>query len=231
MNANTANGSMAGAFFALVRRDLLLAFRRRTELLVPVIFLLVVVSLFPLGIGPSMDLLARIAPGVIWIAALLATVISLDGLFRSDFEDGSLEQFVISGHPLTLIALAKILTHWLVAGLPIVLLSPLLAVWMNLPDGTLGVMLATLIIGTPILSLIGSIGVGLTISLKRGGQLLSLLVFPLYVPILIIATAAVMAAADSLPYTQFLGLLTAGLIVSLTLAPFAAAAALKISLS
>ena len=231
MNANTANGSMGSAFIALVRRDLLLAFRRRTELLFPVIFLLVVVSLFPLGIGPSMELLARIAPGVIWIAALLATVISLDGLFRSDYEDGSLEHFVISGHPLTLIALAKILTHWLVDGLPIVLLCPLLGIWMNLPEGTLGVMLATLIIGTPILSLIGSIGVGLTISLKRGGQLLSLLVFPLYVPILIISTAAVMAAADSLPYTQFLGLLTAGLVVSLTLAPFAAAAALKISLS
>ena len=231
MNAPASTGSLGGAFFALVRRDLLLAFRRRTELLFPVIFLLVVISLFPQGICPSMVLLARIAPGVLWIAALLATVISLDGLFRSDFEDGSLEQFVISGHPLTLIALAKILTHWLVAGLPIVLLSPLLAVWMNLPDGTLGVMVATLVLGTPILSLIGSIGVGLTISLKRGGQLLSLLVFPLYVPILIVATAAVMAAADSLPYTQFLGLLVAGLITSLTLAPFAAAAALKISLS
>jgi heme exporter protein B len=231
MNVQQASGSMSGAFFALVRRDLLLAFRRRTELLFPVIFLLVVVSLFPLGIGPSPQLLARIAPGVIWIAALLATVISLDALFRSDYEDGTLEQFVISGHPLTLIALAKILTHWLVAGLPIVLMSPLLAVWMNLPSGTLGVMVLTLILGTPILSLIGSIGVGLTISLKRGGQLLSLLVFPLYVPILIIATAAVMASADSLPYTQFLGLLAAGLITSLTLAPFAAAAALKISLS
>jgi heme exporter protein B len=213
LHGEVAAASLRGAFFALVRRDLLLAFRRRTELLFPVIFLLVVISLFPLGIGPGPQLLARIAPGVIWIAALLATVISLDALFRSDFEDGTLEQFVISGHPLTLIALAKTATHWLVAGLPIVLLSPLLALWM------------------PILSLIGSIGVGLTISLKRGGQLLSLLVFPLYVPILIIATAAVMAAADSLPFTQFLGLLTAGLITSVTLAPFATAAALKISLS
>ena len=231
MSAQVASGSLSRAFFALLRRDLLLAFRRRTELLFPVIFLMVVVSLFPLGIGPGPQLLARIAPGVIWIAALLATVISLDALFRSDFEDGTLEQFVISGHPLTLIALAKILAHWLVAGLPIVLLSPLLALWMNLPTESLGVMILTLAIGTPILSLIGSIGVGLTISLKRGGQLLSLLVFPLYVPILIIATAAVMAASDSLPYTQFLGLLTAGLITSVTLAPFAAAAALKISLS
>jgi len=231
MNAQPPGGSLSGAFLALLRRDLLLAFRRRTELLFPVIFLLVVVSLFPLGIGPSPQLLARIAPGVIWIAALLATVISLDALFRSDFEDGTLEQFVISGHPLTLISLAKIVAHWLVAGLPIVLLSPLLALWMNLPGDSLVVMIMTLAIGTPILSLIGSIGVGLTISLKRGGQLLSLLVFPLYVPILIIATAAVMAASDGLPYTQFLGLLLAGLITSVTLAPFAAAAALKISLS
>jgi heme exporter protein B len=231
MNAQTANVSLSRAFIALLRRDLLLAFRRRTELLFPVVFLLIVVSLFPLGIGPSPQLLARIAPGVIWIAALLATVISLDSLFRSDFEDGTLEQFVISGHPLTLVSLAKIVAHWLVAGLPIVLLSPLLSIWMNLPTEVMGVMALTLVLGTPILSLIGSIGVGLTVSLKRGGQLLSLLVFPLYVPILIIATGAVMAAADGLPYTQFLGLLLAGLITSVTLAPFAAAAALKISLS
>ncbi len=138
MNAATAGSSLTKAFFALLRRDLLLAFRRRTELLFPVIFLLVVISLFPLGIGPSPQLLARIAPGVIWIAALLATVISLDALFRSDFEDGTLEQFIISGHPLTLISLAKIVAHWLVAGLPIVLLSPLLAVWMNLPPESIG---------------------------------------------------------------------------------------------
>ncbi len=224
-------GSLAASFLALLRRDLLLAFRRRTELLFPVAFLLVVVSLFPLGIGPGPALLARIAPGVIWIAALLATVISLDGLFRSDFEDGTLEQFILSGHPLTLIVLVKIVAHWLVAGLPLVLLSPLLALWMNLPTESLGVLILTLALGTPILSLIGSIGVGLTLSLKRGGQLLSLLVFPLYVPILILATAAVMAVSDGLPYGAFLGLLTAGLVISVTLAPFAAAAALKISLS
>ena len=231
MIAPNPNAGLSSAFLALLRRDLLLAFRRRTELLFPIIFLLVVVSLFPMGIGPGPQLLARIAPGVIWIAALLATVISLDSLFRSDFEDGTMEQFVISGHPLTLIAMAKICAHWLVAGLPIVLLSPLLALWMNLPMESLGVLIATLLLGTPILSLIGSIGVALTVSLRRGGQLLSLLVFPLYVPILIIATAAVMAASDSLPYTQFFGLLAAGLIISATLAPFASAAALKISLS
>jgi len=197
----------------------------------PVMFLLVVVSLFPLGIGPGPALLARIAPGVLWIAALLATVISLDGLFRSDFEDGTLEQYLISGHPLTLIALAKIVAHWLVAGLPLVLLSPLLAIWMNLPYQAMGVMVSSLALATPILSLIGAIGVGLTVSLRRGGQLLSLLVFPLYVPVLIIATGGIMAAADGLPYSAFLGLLLAGLITSITLAPFATAAALKISLS
>jgi heme exporter protein B len=219
------------AFSALVRRDLSLALRRRNELLLPLIFIMVTVSLFPLGIGPGSDLLARIAPGVIWIAALLATVVSLDSLFRSDYEDGSLEQFMISGQPLPLLVLAKVLAHWLIAGLPVVLLSPLLALWLNLDAQAWWVMLASLALGTPILSLIGAIGVGLTLGLRRGGQLLSLLVFPLYVPVLIIATAAIMAVLDSLPFVPFLGLLLAGLLTSLTLAPFAAAAALRISLS
>ncbi len=231
MTPPAAAPSPARMFFTLMRRDLLLAFRRRGELLFPVIFALVVISLFPLGIGPGPVLLARIAPGVVWIAALLATVISLDSLFRSDFEDGSLEQFLISGHPLPLIVLAKTTAHWLVSGLPLVLLSPLLGLWMNLPEQAMGVLLASLALATPILGLVGSIGVGLTISLRRGGQLLSLLVFPLYVPVLIMATGGIMAAVDGLPYGAFLGLLSAGLIASLTLAPFATAAALKISLS
>jgi heme exporter protein B len=218
------------AFTALLRRDLLLAFRRRSEMLQPLIFLLVVVSLFPLGVGPSPQLLASIAPGVIWIAALLATVLSLETLFRSDFEDGTLEQFAISGHPITAIAFAKILVHWLVAGLPIVILSPLLALWMNLPMEGLGILMVTLALGTPVLSLIGSIGGALTVSLKRGGQLLSLLVFPLYVPLLIIATNAVSAAVAGLPYNGQLGLMAAGLVAALSLAPFATAAALKLSL-
>lgn len=225
------NASLTGAFFALVRRDLLLAFRRRSELLFPVFFLMVVVSLFPLGVGPSPELLARIAPGVVWIAALLSVVISLDSVFRSDFEDGTLEQYIVSGQPLSLIALAKSLAHWLVTGLPLVLVSPLLALWMNLPSHAIGALVASLLLATPILSFVGAIGVGLTISLRRGGQLLSLLVFPLYVPVLIIATGGIMAAIDGLPYTPFLGLLLAGLITSVTLAPFAIATALKISLS
>ncbi len=223
--------SAATAFAALIRRDFLLAYRRRAELLQPLAFLLVVITLFPLGVGPSPQLLANIAPGVIWIAALLATVLSLDSLFRSDFDDGTLEQMVLSGQSLVLIALARTVAHWLVAGLPIVLLSPLLALWMNLPDAGQLVLIKSLLIGTPVLSLIGAIGSALTVSLKRGGQLLSLLVFPLYVPLLILATSAVSAAVAGLPYTGQLGLMLAGLIAALTLAPFATAAALKLSLS
>jgi heme exporter protein B len=222
--------STSGALVALLKRDLLLAYRRRSEMLQPLIFLLVVVSLFPLGVGPSPQLLGLIAPGVIWIAALLATVLSLDTLFRTDFEDGSLEQFLLSGHPLTVIVLAKTLAHWLTAGLPLVLLSPLLSVWMNLPVEGARVLIYTLAIGTPVLSLIGAIGGALTVSLKRGGQLLSLLVFPLYVPLLIIAANAVSAAVAGLHYNGQLGLMLAGLVGALTLAPFAAAAALKLSL-
>jgi len=218
------------AFVALVRRDLLLAYRRRSEILQPLIFLLVVVSLFPLGVGPAPQKLASMAGGVIWIAALLATVLALDNLFRSDFEDGSIEQWVVTGHPLALVALAKVLVHWLVAGLPLVLASPLLAVWMNLPVEGIGVLAVSLALGTPVLSLVGAIGGALTVSTRRGGQLLSLLVFPLYVPVLIMATSAVSAAVDGLPYNGQLGLIAAGLIAALTLAPFAVAAALRLSL-
>ena len=221
----------SSAFSALLRRDFLLAYRRRAELLQPLVFLLVVTTLFPLGVGPSPQLLAEIAPGVIWIAALLATVLSLDSLFRSDYEDGTLEQMVLSGQPLALIALARTVAHWLVAGLPIVLLSPLLAMWMNLPDAGVPVLIKSLIVGTPVLSLVGAIGGALTVSLKRGGQLLSLLVFPLYVPLLILATSAVSSAVAELPYNGQLGLMLAGMIAALTLAPFATAAALKLSLS
>lgn len=217
-------------FMPLLKRDLLLAFRRRSEVLQPLIFLLVVVSLFPLGVGPGPQILARIAVGVIWIAALLATVLSLDSLFRSDFEDGSLEQLVVSGQPLALVALAKVFAHWLVAGLPLVLMSPLLAIWMNLDEGGMLVLVISLALGTPILSLLGAIGSALTVSLRGGGQLLSLLVFPLYVPILIMATSAVTSATDGLPYQGQLGLIAAGLVAALTLAPWAIAAALKLSL-
>jgi heme exporter protein B len=223
--------SVSPGFFTLLRRDLLIAVRRGPEALLPLAFLLVVVSLFPLGVGPGPALLSSIGPGVIWIAALLATVISLDTLFRADFEDGSLDQLLISGIPVSVIALAKISAHWLVSGLPLVLLSPLLATWMNLPMDSWGVLMASLALGTPILSLLGGVGAALTLGLKRGGQLLGLLVFPLYVPILIAGTGAVVAASERLPYTPFLGLLLAGLLLALALTPFATATALRISAS
>lgn len=223
--------SPISGFTAVLRRDLLIAVRRGPEALLPLVFLLVVVSLFPLGVGPGPTLLGSIGAGVIWIAALLATVISLDTLFRSDFEDGSLDQLLVSGPPAGVLALAKIAAHWLVSGLPLVLLSPLLAMWMHLPTDSWAVLMASLAIGTPILSLLGAVAAALTLGLKRGGQLLALLVFPLYVPVLIAGTGAVMAAADRLPYTPFLGLMLAGLVASVSLAPLATAAALRISAS
>jgi len=225
-----SQASATAAFMALLRRDLLLAYRRRSEVLQPLVFLLVVVSLFPLGVGPEPQKLASMAAGVIWIAALLATVLSLDSLFRSDFEDGSVELWVVAGHPLSLIALAKVIVHWLVAGLPLVVLSPLLALWMNLPAEGVGVLALTLALGTPVLSLVGAIGGALTVSTRRGGQLLSLIVFPLFVPLLIMATGAVSAAVDGLPYNGQLGFMAAGLVAAVTFAPFAVSAALRLSL-
>lgn len=223
--------SFTSQFSALLRRDLLVAIRRGPEVLLPLAFVLVVVSLFPLGVGPGPRLLATIGAGVIWIAALLATVISLDALFRSDFEDGSLDLVLVAGTPASLVALAKVCAHWLVSGLPLVLLSPLLAIWMQLPTESWSALVISLALGTPILSLLGSVSAALTLGLRRGGQLLALLVFPLYVPVLIAGTGAVLAASNGLPYTPFLGLLLAGFLASMCLAPFATAAALKISVS
>jgi heme exporter protein B len=223
--------STGRAWLGVLRRDLQLAFRRRSELLNPVLFFVLVVSLFPLGIGPGPQTLALIAPGVIWVAALLATLLAMERLFRADFEDGSLEQLLLSPHPPALLALAKVLAHWLTTGLPLLLASPLLAVLLHLPAEAGGALLLSLLLGTPALSLIGAIGVALTVSLRRGGVLLTLLVLPLYVPVLIFGTAAVAAAATGLPYTGQLALLGAILVLALTLAPLAIAAGLRINLS
>jgi heme exporter protein B len=217
------------AFRGVLRRDLLLSVRQRSEALNPILFFVLVVSLFPLGIGPGPAMLREIAPGIIWIAALLATLLSMERLFRSDFEDGALEHLLLSPHALPLLVLAKILAHWLVTGLPLILVSPLLGVIMHLPGDTLGVLALTLLLGTPILSLIGAIGVGLTVGLRRGGVLLTLLILPLYVPVLIFGSSAITAAASGLPASGQLALLGAMLALSLTLSPFATAAGLRIS--
>jgi len=219
------------AFFVLLKRDLTLAYRHRTELANPLLFFVIVVSLFPLGITPEQKILQTLAPGVIWVAALLAAMLSLDSLFRADFEDGALEQIVLNQHPLSLLVLAKVLAHWLVTGLPLLVLAPLLGVLLFLPGKAMLTLLATLALGTPILSLVGAIGVALTVGLRRGGVLLSLLVLPLYIPVLIFAANAVNSAAASIDVAGQLYFLAALLMLALTLAPLAAAAALRISLS
>ncbi|RKZ42747.1 MAG: heme exporter protein CcmB [Gammaproteobacteria bacterium] len=219
------------AFYILLKRDLTLAYRHRAELANPLLFFIIVVSLFPLGISSESKALQSIAPGVIWVAALLAAMLSLDSLFRSDFEDGSLEQIALSAHSLPLLVLGKVLAHWLVTGLPLIVLAPFLGILLFLPDTAMLTLIATLALGTPVLSLVGAIGVALTVGLRRGGVLLSLLVLPLYIPVLIFAAGAVNEAARGFPVAGQLYFLAALLSLSLTLAPFAVAAALRISLS
>jgi heme exporter protein B len=222
--------TLTRAFLAIIRRDLVLAFRRRAEMINPLLFFILVITLFPLGIGAQPNLLQAIAPGVIWVAALLAAMLSLDSLFRSDFDDGSLEQMLLSPHPASLLVLAKVIAHWLVTGLPLLLVAPLLAVFLGLPSQALGVLLLTLLLGTPVLSLIGAIGVALTVGLRRGGMILSLLVLPLYVPVLIFAGNAVQMAAGGLPVDAQISILMAMLLLALVLAPWPTAAALKMSI-
>ena len=219
------------AFFAVIRRDLILALRRRAEVANPVFFFILVVTLFPLGVGAQPKLLQAMAPGVIWVSALLAAMLSLDSLFRSDFDDGSLEQMLLSSHPLTILVFAKIIAHWLVTGLPLLFIAPLLAIFLGLPEQALGTLLITLVLATPVLSLIGSIGVALTVGLRRGGMILSLLVLPLYVPVLIFASNAVEMAGNGLPVDAQINILIAIFFMSVVLAPLPTAAALRMSIS
>jgi heme exporter protein B len=216
-------------FLALVRRDLALGLRQNGTMVATLTFFVLAVALFPLGVGPEPATLARIAPGVVWVAALLAATVSLDRLFQADYEDGSLELLLLEPLPLELAVLAKCLAHWLLTGLPLTVLSPLLGVLMQLhPDG-LGVMALAMAAGTPALSLIGAIGAGLTVGVRRGGVLLSLLVLPLMIPVLIFGVAAVDAATQGLgarPHLLLLGGLSLG---TLALAPLAAAAGLRLA--
>jgi heme exporter protein B len=223
--------SLLRAATLLARRDLLLAMRHRAEMINPLLFFILVTSLFPLGIGANPKLLQAVAPGVIWVAALLAALLSLESIFRSDFEDGTLEQYLLSSHPVSLLVLAKVLAHWLITGLPLLLISPLLGVLMGLSADGIRILFITLLLGTPVLSLIGAVGVALTVGLRKGGMILSLLVLPLYIPLLIFASSAVDTAAAGLPVTAHLSLIAALLVLSLSLSPFATAAALRISLS
>ena len=223
--------SLSQAFVYLLRRDLTLAFRNRAEFGNPLLFFVLVISLFPLAIGALPTLLQAIAPGIIWVAALLAAMLALDSIFRSDFDDGSLEQLLLSAHPVPVLVLAKVCAHWLVTGMPLLLIAPVLAEMLGMPSSAQGVLLLTILIGTPILSLIGSIGVALTVGLPKGGIILSLLVLPLYVPVLIFATSAIAGAAGGLDVSAQIYMLLAFLFLALSLSPWATAAALRMSMS
>ena len=201
------------AFVAIVRRDLLLAARRKSEVLTALFFFMIVVSLFPLGIGPETAMLRRIAPGVLWVAALLAAMLSLNRLFATDHQDGTLEQMALSPTPLAVLVSGKVLAHWLTSGLPLVLLAPVLGLQFDLSAQALGVLMISLLLGTPILSLIGAIGAALTLGVRGGGVLLSLLVLPLYIPALIFGAGAVEAELSGSGAAAHLLLLGGGLVV------------------
>ena len=221
---------MLNIVFTVIARDLKLALRRQADLVSALFFFIIVVSLFPLGIGPEMDLLRKLAPGVLWVAALLATQLTLPRLFGDDYRDGTLEQLVLTPQPLTLVVLGKTLAHWLTTGLPLTLLAPVLGLQFDLSGEALEILTLALLLGTPALSAIGAIGAALTLGLRGGGVLVSMLVLPLYIPVLIFGAGAVDAAVTGLGPQAHLSLLGAILGGSLVLAPWASAAALRISL-
>ncbi len=213
----------------MVMRDLTLAMRHRSDVLTTVFFFIIVVSLFPLGVGPDAALLKEMAAGVVWVAALLASMLSLTRLFADDYNDGTLEQLMMVPQPLSLIVLGKVLAHWIISGLPLVLMSPLLGLQFGLEGDELIMLMVTLLIGTPVLSLLGAIGAALTLGLRGGGVLVSLLVLPLYIPVLIFGAGAVTASAAGMGADGHLSLMGAILLLALVLAPWASAAALRIS--
>jgi heme exporter protein B len=221
---------MLKALLCVTKRDLLLAFRRRADVLTTLFFFVIAATLFPLGVGPEPALLRTLAPGILWVAALLASMLSLGRLFALDHADGTLEQMLLSPQPLSVLVIGKILAHWLVCGLPLVLMAPLLAIQFDLPAASMGVLLLSLLIGTPVLSLLGAIGAALTLGVRGGGVLVSLLVLPLYVPVLIFGAGAVDAQASGLGSSAHLLLLGGLLAGAAALAPWATALALRIAL-
>jgi len=216
------------AFTTVLSRDIRLALRHRSELLNPLLFFLIVVTMFPLALGPDKLTLQAHAPAVIWVAAVLASSISLDMMFRSDFDDGSLEQLLLSPCPHTILVMAKILAHWLLTGAPLTVFAMLLSIFLYLPGAAVLPLLLTLLLGTPVLSLVGSVGVALTVGLRGGGMLLALLVLPLYMPVLIFAVAGVNNTLKGLSVYGEIYILAAMLILAATLCPFATASSLKI---
>ncbi len=219
------------AFIATLKRDLLVAFKRKNDIVNPFMFFIIVCSLFPIGISPDPERLGEIAAGVLWISALLASLLAMDSLFRNDFEDGSLEQLLISPHPLYFLVLAKNIAHWLISGLPVVIISPVVAYMLRLPGDSYGALFATLLIGTPVLSLVGSIGVALTVGLGSRGLILAVITLPMSVPVLIAGTLTIQETLNGASLVGYMAILGAMFIGSLTLAPLASATALRISVN
>jgi heme exporter protein B len=218
------------ALLAMIRRDLLLVMRRKSEVLTALFFFVVVTSLFPLGVGADVSLLRKIAPGVIWVAALLATLLGLNRMFATDYSDGALEQIVLSPQPLVLLIAGKIIAHWIVCGLPLVILAPIIGIQFGLDSGSLYVLMGTLLLGTPVLSLLGSIGAALTLGVRGGSVLMSLLILPLYTPVLIFGAGAVYANSVGLDISGHFSLLGALLILALAFVPWVSALAVKIAI-
>lgn len=218
------------ALYELTKRDLRLAMRRKSDVMLSLSFFVIVVSLFPLGVGAEHEMLRKIAPGILWVAALLANMLSLGRMFEPDFADGTLEQLVLSPAPLGMLVLGKVIAHWLLTGLPLALLAPILALQFDLPTESLAVLAVSLLLGTPTLSLIGAIGASLTLGLRGGGVLLSLLILPLYTPVLIFGSGAVDTASAGLSTNPNLSLLGAILVIAAFFSPLAAATALRIAL-
>ncbi|KOR30505.1 heme ABC transporter permease [Achromatium sp. WMS2] len=222
---------MFEAFVCLVQRDLTIAARRQSDVLTALLFFIIVISLFPLGVGTERQVLTKLGPGVIWVAALLSSMLALEHLFVNDHADGTLEQILLTPQPLLILVLAKITAHWLLTGLPLVLIVPIVGLQYGLPAQALGIAVISIAIGSPVLSLVGAIGAALTLGLRGGGVLLSLLVLPLYIPILIYGAGAISAGFFGMDAASpYLTLLGAFLLLALVLAPLATAAALRISM-
>jgi heme exporter protein B len=220
----------AQAFMAVLRRDLMLAMRRKSEVLTAVFFFVVVAALFPLGIGPELNTLRLVAPGVLWVGALLSSMLALQRLFEADYRDGTLEQMALSPASMPLLVSAKLLAHWLVSGVPLVLLVPILGLQFDMSSESLLTLMLTLLLGTPILSLIGGIGAALTLGVRGGGVLLSLLVLPLFIPVLVFGAGAVQAQASGLGAQAHFSILMAMLLPAAFFSPLACSAALRIAL-
>lgn len=222
--------SLLGLFGLVVRRDLLLAMRRRADVLTTLIFFVMVVSLFPLGVGPEMSMLRKMASGVVWVAALLASMLSLPRMFSADHADGTLEQMMLAPQSLSVLVLGKIVAHWMLSGLPLALIAPVLGLQFDMPPQALWILVLALLLGTPVLSMIGAVGAALTLGLRGGGVLVSLLVLPLCIPVLIFGAGAVEAVTSGMSVVSNLSFLGAFMLFALVFTPFVAAQALRISM-